>query len=111
MGRHAIENMAHEDLNSGSRNIGFNGLRTIGGSEYRLFKGPADLAFIDIEGRYDFYISGPVPANIMVHKPYGFPILMSIVEDTLYQRACTVPDTGDGNTNLRHCISLYQFFF
>ena len=79
----------------------------VGRREGGLVEWAADLARVDVEGRYHLDVAGAQPAHLEVHEAPRFVVLggnAAVVLDALQQGRGAVADAGDGDSNALHLI-------
>jgi len=63
----------------------------------------AHFSFVHIESGHDFYVVRSEAPDFAMHQSDGVLKIFSFIEmDALNQRACTITDSDDGDSNFFH---------
>ncbi len=96
-----IEDAAHLYDRTSGRDVAAEYFRAIGWREDRLINIKADLAPVDIKGRDDLDVTGPVRTDEAVHKADRGAVIGCVVikADSLHERAGAIahPDNSDSD--------------
>ncbi len=114
MGSDAVQDLAHLDIDAAWRDISEEFPGVVGQGEDRLLQWLAHLASVDVEGRHHFDVLGPEAAQHGVHEPEAILLVVAavssgvatggVIVNPLHQRAGTVPDSRDGNSDPGHSL-------